>query len=249
MLKTDDPLQSTLIKVQQLIGLGANLNEIAVLGATNGDGAEIESLLRHHGIEVVTETTTKLINQDVIKALIEYLKYLYFDEEIYKQNFFALLGREAFSLVKQDINRLTLRELVKDAIERYALFDGEMHLLRFMEILGNYQDIEQFLFEYERDDTTAAASDLNGVRVLTVHKSKGLEYEHVIVMDRLKKAPASRAPIIYEYEGIELKNIYLRGRKGRDGLDAQYARALEKEKELASEDNLNALYVAFTRGA
>ncbi len=246
VIKSDDVLQTTLIKLQTLIKLGADINEIAILSATNGDGEEIESLLKAHGIEVVTETTTKLINQDIIKALIQYLKYLYFDEEIYKQNFFALLGREEFALVKKDVNRLTLRELVKDAIERYSLFDGELHLLRFMEILGNYEDVEQFLFEYERDDTTAAASDLSGVRVLTVHKSKGLEYEHVIVMDRLKKAPASRAPIIYEYEGIALKNIYLR-MSGREGLDAQYANALQKEKELSSEDNLNALYVAFTR--
>ena len=246
VLKSDDILQTTLIQVQRLIELGANINEIAVLSATNGDGGEIEILLKKHGIEVVTETTTKLINQDVVKALIEYLKYLYFEEELYKQNFFALLKREEFALVKQDIKVLSLREIVKDAIDRYALYDGEFHLLRFVQILGNYDDIEQFLFEYERDDTTAAASDLNGVRVLTVHKSKGLEYEHVIVVDRLKKAPASRAPIIYEYEGIELRNIYLR-MSGRDALDGAYARALEKEKEFSAEDNLNALYVAFTR--
>jgi exodeoxyribonuclease V beta subunit len=246
VIKTDDILQTTLIKVQKLIELGADINAIAILSATNGDGTEIEAQLRQNEIDVVTETTTKLINQNVVKALIEYLKFLYFNEELYKQNFFALLGREEFALAKQDVSVLSLRQIVKDAVDRYALFDGEFHLLRFMEMLGNYDDIEQFLFEYERDDTTAAASDLNGVRVLTVHKSKGLEYEHVIVMDRLKKAPASRAPIIYEYEGIELKNIYLR-MSGRDALDASYARALEKDKELSSEDNLNALYVAFTR--
>lgn len=246
VIKSDDILQTTLLKVQMLLDLGANCNEIAILTATNGDGEAIESLLKASNIEVVTETTTKLINQERVKALIEYLKYLYFDETIYKQNFFALLGRAEFVVAKQDVSRLTLRELVKDAIERYGLFDGELHLLRFMELLGKYEDIEQFLFEYERDDTSAAASDLHGVRVLTVHKSKGLEYAHVLVMDRLKKAPASRAPIIYEYEGIVLKKLYLR-MSGRDGLDVAYANALQKEKALLNEDNLNALYVAFTR--
>ncbi|MBU0633057.1 RecB-like helicase [bacterium] len=246
VLKTDDILYTTLVKVQELINLGADLNEIAILTATNGDGQEIETVLKNARVDVVTETTTKLINQDVVKALIEYLKYCYFNEEIYKQNFFALLKREAFALVKVDVNVFSLREIVKDAIDRYNLFDGEFHLLRFMDILGNYNDIEQFIFEYERDDTTAAASDINGVRVLTVHKSKGLEYEHVIIMDRLKKAPPSRAPIIYEYDGIELKNIFLR-MSGRDALDASYAAALQKDKDLALEDSLNALYVAFTR--
>jgi exodeoxyribonuclease V beta subunit len=65
-------------------------------------------------------------------------------------------------------------------------------------------------------------------------------------MDRLKKAPPSRAPIIYEYEGIELQNIYLR-MSGREELDPRYANALQKERELSRQDNLNALYVAFTR--
>ena len=246
VVKSDDILQTTLFKLQELIALGADLNEIAILTATNGDGQEIETVLKDAKIDVVTETTTKLINQDVVKALIEYLKYLYFNEDIYKYNFFALLGREEFALAKVDVNALTLKEIVKDAIDRYALFDGEFHLLRFMGMLDNYQDIEQFIFEYERDDTTAAASDLNGVRVLTVHKSKGLEYEHVIVMDRLKKAPPSRAPIIYEYDGIVLRNIYLR-MSGRDALDSSYAAALQKEKDLVQEDTLNALYVAFTR--
>ncbi len=246
VVKSDDPLATTVIKVQQLIEFGADVNEIAILTATNGDGVQIEAILRDANIDVVTETTAKLINQDVVRALIEYLKYLYFQKEIYKQNFYALLGREEFALVKMDLNRLSLKEIVKDAIERYNLFDGEFHLLRFMDMLSNYDDIEQFIFEYERDDTTAAASDLNGVRVLTVHKSKGLEYEHVIVLDRLKKAPPSRAPIIYEYDGVELKNIFLRI-KGRDAFDLSYAAALQKEKDLALEDSLNALYVAFTR--
>ena len=87
---------------------------------------------------------------------------------------------------------------------------------------------------------------MSGVRVLTVHKSKGLEYEHVIVMDRIKRAPASRDAVIYDYEGIKLKDIYLRT-KGRDALDKDYANALLKEKSLEYEDSLNALYVAFTR--
>jgi len=66
------------------------------------------------------------------------------------------------------------------------------------------------------------------------------------VIDRLKNPPTSRDSIIYEYDGITLKNVYLRT-KGRDLLDTKYANALEKEKILAREDSLNALYVAFTR--
>ena len=246
IIKSDAVLQESVEQVKKLISLGAELDEIAVLCATNGDGEEVKFALEKENIEVVTETTTKLINQKSIKALLEYLKYLYFKENIYRYNFFALLEREVEPIVGVDFNRVALVDIVKNAIVKYRLFSDDFHLIRFLETLCQYADIEALLFEYERLDTPAAASDISGVRVLTVHKSKGLEYEHVIVMDRLKGAPSARDSIIYEYDGIHLQNIYLRT-KNRDALDAQYKNALEKEQALVREDTLNALYVAFTR--
>lgn len=242
----DEILEATLSQVQDLLKNGADVDGIAILCATNGDGEEIKNLLTQHKIDVVTETTTKLINQKAVKAVIEYLKYLYFQEEIYMHNFFALLGREIEVIEKVDLNRVKLLDVVKKAIDKYKLFEDDFHLMRFITALQNYQDIEALLFEYERLEVSAATSDISGVRVLTIHKSKGLEYEHVIVMDRLKKAPSPRDSIIYKYGGIELQSIYLRI-KNRDLIDDDYAEALASEKALIEEDSLNALYVAFTR--
>ncbi|MEN8303485.1 MAG: RecB-like helicase [Campylobacterota bacterium] len=246
IIQNDELLEETLIQVKRVIEIGADLNDIAILCATNGDGEAVKIELQKEGIEVVTETTTKLINQKSVKAVLEYLKYLYFQEKIYKHNFFALIEQEARDINLLDLNSVKLVDIVKSVIDEYKLFSDDFHLIRFMSAVSKYPDIEALLFEYERLDTAAAASDISGVRVLTVHKSKGLEYEHVIVMDRLKKTPPARNSIIYEYDGIELKNIYLRT-KGRDALDREYDNALSKEKLLVREDNLNALYVAFTR--
>ena len=246
VLQNDEPLIGTIEQVKRLMELGANVDDIAILCATNGDGEMIKNELQEEGIEVVTETTTKLINQRSVQAVLEYLKYLYFEEEIYKRNFFALINQEVQEIYKVDVNRVKLVDIIKRVIDEYKLFSDSFHLIRFINVVSKYSDIEALLFEYERLDTSAAASDISGVRVLTVHKSKGLEYEHVIVMDRLKNPPAVRDAIIYEYNGISLENIYLRI-KGRDAIDVEYAHALAKEKKLAHEDNLNALYVAFTR--
>ncbi|WP_373035244.1 RecB-like helicase [Sulfurimonas sp.] len=246
VLQSEEILEETLKQVKRLIQLGADINEVAILCATNGDGEVIKQMLQDENIEVVTETTTKLINQKSVKAVLEYLKYLYFEEEIYRHNFFALINQEIRDIPKVNLTKTKLLSLIKDVIAEYRLFSDDFHLIRFLDVIGKYEDIEALLFEYERLDASGAASDLNGIRVLTVHKSKGLEYEHVIVMDRLKKAPPARDAIIYEYDGIKLENVYLRI-KGRDAIDSQYADALAKEKELAKEDSLNALYVAFTR--
>jgi exodeoxyribonuclease V beta subunit len=246
VLSSEDTLDDVVKIAKNLISLGANLDDIAILCATNPDGQEIKEKLELESIEVVTETTTKLINQKSVKAILEYLKYIYFQEEIYKRNFFALINQEVQNIDQIDLNSIQLITIVKKAIQKYNLFDNDFNYIRFINTITRYKDIEALLFEYERLDTTAAASELSGVRVLTIHKSKGLEYKHVIVMDRLKEPPSARNNIIYEYDGIKLQNIYLRT-KNRDKIDTQYANALLKEQQLVKEDNLNALYVAFTR--
>ena len=246
VVQNDALLEETLEQVERFINAGADLNDIAILCATNGDGEEIKNTLVAAKIEVVTETTTKLINQRSVQALLEYLKYLYFGEEIYRENFFALIEQEPRRIYPVDLNAKSLFDILKSAIENFSLATDDFHLIRFLHATNRYEDIEALLFEYERLDTAAAASDLSGVRVLTVHKSKGLEYKHVIVMDRLKKPPASRGSIIYEYDGIALSGVYLRT-KNRSALDPAYENALSKEELLVREDNLNALYVAFTR--
>jgi len=246
VIQNDELLQEVTTQVQRLLTLGANINEIAILCATNGDGEQVKQTLNLQNIEVVTETTTKLINQKSVRAVLEYLKYLYFSEDIYMYNFFALVSQEVRIIKKVDFNEVKLLDVVKIVIDEYKLFSDDFNIIRFLNLISKQNDVESLLFEYERLDISAAASELNGVRVLTVHKSKGLEYEHVIVMDRLKKAPPARDAIIYEYDDITLKNVYLRI-KGRDAIDTQYANALVKEKSLVREDSLNALYVAFTR--
>ena len=246
VIQNDELLEETLTQVKMLIERGMPVDEIAVLCATNGDGELVKQRLQEEQIEVVTETTTKLINQRSVKALLEYLKYLYFHEEIYRHNFFALINVVVQKIERVDVNVVPLMQIIKGAIEKYGLFSDDFHLIRFLNVVRGYSDIEALLFEYERLDTAAAASDLSGVRVLTIHKSKGLEYESVIVMDRTKRAPAPRDAIIYKYEQISLLDVYLRI-KGREGVDAEYAEALSHEKSLAEEDLLNALYVAFTR--
>ena len=246
VIQSDEILDETITQVKKLISLGAEINQIAILCATNGNGEEIKESLQREGIEVVTETTTKLINQRSVKAILEYLKYLRFQKDIYKYNFFALINRELGDLDFVNLNSKSLIDIVKNVIDKYKLFSDDFHLIRFLSAISKYSDIEALLFEYERLDVAAAASDISGVRVLTIHKSKGLEYEHVIVMDRLKSPPSSKDTIIYEYKGIELQNIYLRT-KNRSAIDNQYKNALDKEQYLIQEDTLNALYVAFTR--
>ena len=232
--------------VQRLVGLGAKPGDIAVLTATNKDGGAVQEALEALGIDVVTETTSKLISQRRVRAAIEYLKYCYFGAPIYARNFCALADIRAQTPPRTETAMNDPAAAVKQLIAQYGLFDGDLNIVRFLEVLERFGDLEAFVFEYERIDAKAVSQENEGVRVLTVHKSKGLEYPHVIVLDRLGRRRADTAPIIYAYDGIGLENLFLR-QKNRSEFDPAYAEALAREAALAEDDALNALYVAFTR--
>ncbi len=244
--ESEAPLETMVQTVKRLRELGARVSDIAVLTATNKDGEAVREALSCEGIDVVTETTAKLISQKRVRAVIEYLKYCYFGEDIYARNFCALADIEMRELPRMQIGRGGVADAASALIARYGLFDGDLNVVRFVEALERYGDMESFLFEYERLETKAVSAETHGVRVLTVHKSKGLEYPYVIVLDRLGKTRADTSPILYDYDGVRLKNLYLR-QYHRKELDAAYAGVLEREAALAHDDALNALYVAFTR--
>lgn len=237
-----EPLESLEHTVAALIDNGAAPEEIAVLTVTNNDGSAVEEHLTHLGYEVVTETTARLTSQRSVRSIIEYLRYCYFDAAIYRFNCAALLG-----VTPDEIDRTEVADPVEAAIAFIRRYDiADKSALLFVEALRTYRDIEEVVFEIDRLETASPQSDLRGIRIMTVHKSKGLEFEHVIVLDQLGKPRAKNDPIVYEYDGARLNTLFYRI-KDRESLDPLYAEALAKEKKAAEEDRLNALYVALTR--
>jgi len=245
IIENEDILESLKEKLLELIEFGLEKKEMAILCSTNKDGESIKNYLKQYNIEVATETSTKLIYQKSVKTLLEYLKYIYFKEEIFRYNFLSLLGRD-IDIEFVDFNKKELIVIIKEAIEKYEIFNGDLNLFKFIEVCASYSSIEELLFNYERIEAEAYSESFEGIKVLTVHKSKGLEYKYVFVIDRLTKTPPHRESILYDYDGINLKNVYLR-QKGRDKIDKNYLEALKRDLALNKEDNINVLYVAFTR--
>ncbi len=242
VLCNDELLSSLVERVAMLISQGVEPEEIAILTATNKDGSAVEEVLSEHGYDVVTETTARLISQRSVRAIIEYLRYCYFEEAIYRSNCAALLGVAEEKIRKDDAGAVMSSAIA--FVREFKIADKSA--LMFIEALRGYRDIEQVVFEIDRLESTSPQSDLKGIRIMTVHKSKGLEFEHVIVLDRLGKGRNHNDPIVYEYEGSSLRGMYYRI-KDRQAIDPLYAKALDGEKRAADEDQLNALYVALTR--
>jgi exodeoxyribonuclease V beta subunit len=238
----DEPLDEVKSQVQKLKLLGISENDIAVLCATNADAQKLKEILEMNDVLVVNEASSRLIHQPSVAGVIEYLRYCYYGEKLYAANCCALLTITPDTLQRRTM--VDVRAQVLEFIMEHSL--GDASVVLFIESLGQFRDIEEFIFEIDRLDVSAPQSTLQGVKLMTVHKSKGLEFEHVIVMDRLGRMKNRSETIIYDYEGIVLQKLYVRT-SGREMLDGEYARALEKEKKLSFDDQMNALYVAMTR--
>jgi exodeoxyribonuclease V beta subunit len=247
---TEELLDEIVENLFMLIEAGVQEDDIAILTYTNSDAFVIEEALLNKDatLKITTQTSSKLINDPTVSAIIEFLKYLYFKENLYKANFLTSLGLswdESLKIKEFDRNQ-DLLTLVKNIINHFKLYNNNSAIFKFLETLSSYKNIEAFLFESEELAIESPSKKQEGIKILTIHKSKGLEFDHVIVADRFKKPSADRSSLIFEYDDIELKDIHVRI-KNRDHFDQKYAAALEAEKKLSQDDALNLLYVAFTR--
>ncbi|MDH5465040.1 MAG: Dna2/Cas4 domain-containing protein, partial [Thiovulaceae bacterium] len=218
----------------------------AILTWQNKDGLRLEEALKAEGIDVVTETNSRLIHHPSVSGLIELLKFYYFNKPIYFENFKALLGLEEVPVVCLDLKALSLKSILHQLIKAYNIFNGDQNIIKFLDIVVAYKDIDQLIFEITTQGESLTRLDQSGVRVLTVHKSKGLEFGHVISMDRLGKKNADRSLILYHYDKTMVKQMFLR-QKGRELFDTTYKNAKSANDKMVFEDELNAMYVAFTR--
>ncbi|MBQ9093100.1 MAG: UvrD-helicase domain-containing protein [Prevotella sp.] len=88
----------------------------------------------------------------------------------------------------------------------------------------------------------------NGIRILTIHKSKGLEYKHVIIPFCDWKLELSSLlwckPSIEPFNRLKVIPIYSSEKQMSNTIYEPYYREEHLQNEV---DNLNLLYVAFTR--
>jgi len=235
-------------KVDELLKKNVEANNIAILTYTNADVLAIYEYFKQKNpnLEVVTEMTSKLINQTNVKALINAVKYIYFKEDIYRVNFNSLTGLEYFTEFEFscDIYNTDVVTILKTLAYHFNIVDD--NVIRFIELAVSYDTIVDFVYDSSKDDTSIVSQAQNGISILTVFKSKGLEFDTVIVLDRVTKKNPDRSSLLFEYDDINLKKIFYK-RSKRENLDRFYEEAVLKEKRLVVGDELNILYVALTR--
>lgn len=124
---------------------------------------------------------------------------------------------------------------------------------------GTKEGIQDFLAYWEKKQEVLSVKSVSGnaLNIMTIHKSKGLEFNVVIYPDAItdldekqKNTPAEEwlAPEALDFEPIpNLEKVLFKLNKSAEMMGEKALQRIEKERDSNRLDNLNLLYVAFTR--
>ncbi len=244
VLSYEDIAGVVVSQVKELLAAGVNASEITVLCWKNSDISLISEVLSSEGIKSVNEGTLELKRTPFVAAIIEYAKFCLFSEEIYEKNVKALVNTnpKKLKIKAEDSATKSLFYLAKNLYINMA----DVDILRLFELSSGYKNLSDFIFNLENFSSKISPKNADGVKIMTVHKSKGLEFAHVIVCDMMSKGRGDDSSFITEYS--EKGEWIVKSRiSGRENFDPEYAGVLEQIKELEKQENINKIYVAFTR--
>lgn len=164
--------------------------ETAILVRTNTHGKEVADVLRGGGFRVSQEGSSPLCDDTSVEAILAALRHAAHPLDEFSPNFLKLVGLKVqpFTLLEQvQLNGITpvIRQLIQSlSLAENAVF-SKARLERLVEMALTYDrlgdpSIDRFLGYVEK--TRLKEHEARGViRIMTVHQSKGLGFDAVIV--------------------------------------------------------------------
>ncbi len=244
-------LEQILQEAKNLLEHGIDPKDITILCATNDDALEIKNYLQENlsAIRPSTESSAKLsqfVESKIIKNALEYALAEEPYKPFYKHSVLKLAGYlhdDAIALAGFNPKKESVAGFVWKVMELFGLY-GECAQI-CLELAVGCEDANEFLEKLEAKEI--ASFKIEGAQIMTIHKSKGMQFPYVIVCERLGKPKTNNSnQFLEEYSGTELIRLYYR-MKNREVVDKDYARALDKEEAARDHEETNVYYVAFTR--
>ncbi|WP_324714530.1 RecB-like helicase [Helicobacter pylori] len=244
-------LEQILQEAKNLLEHRIDPKDITLLCATNDDALEIKNYLQKNLSEIrpSTESSAKLsqfVESKIIKNALEYALAEEPYKPFYKHSVLKLAGYlhdDAIALAGFNPKKESVAGFVWKVMELFELY-GECTQI-CLELAVGCEDANEFLEKLEAKEIASFKAE--GAQIMTIHKSKGMQFPYVIVCERLGKPKTNNSnQFLEEYSGTELLRLYYR-MKNREVVDKDYARALDKEEAAKNHEETNVYYVAFTR--
>jgi exodeoxyribonuclease V beta subunit len=248
VVESEELIDEAVKQAKRLLDLGVDVDDIAFLVSTNKDGQTLQEACQHAGIETLLKTSSSLKNMPKIAALVAMTEYLFFGEKIDAQAMLLHVGK---SLENVDVSWFSAfmspLQVVDRLVREFGYFDEDLNILKLLEFASTYSDIPTFVEEFETSSIAVASNTVHGAKIMTIHGSKGLEFEYVILLDKLTRKNADKSALLYHYNDELYIDKILYRTKGRENFDSDYANIIEARKVSSEKDSMNVLYVALTR--
>ena len=257
----EQELDKVLEAVMQAREAGARLSEIAVLVRSNNTGEAVAKYLIDNGIAVVTDDSLKVKGSVTVRRLVSLMSLADNPQDTVNgylaQSLEVQIPRSCSSLV--DMAESLFRSLKAGDTEE--VWKGEiLHIQSFMDTLQDYvnsngNSLRGFLKFWEGEDPSISSpSSGESVRIMTIHKSKGLAFPYVIIpfVENILLYKADRHWCMPDLGGTSLEGLaegVYDVSLGSDSANTLFAEDYRKESFLQQVDNMNILYVAMTRPA
>ena len=257
----EDELKKVLEAVHEAQANGASLSEIAVLVRSNAIGEDVSMYLIDNDIPVITDDSLRVKSSITVRRLVSLMSFADNPQDTVNgylaESLDIALPRECGSLV--DMVEALFRELkTKDAD---GLWKGEaLHIQSFMDHVQEYvsmngNSLRGFLKYWDGENPSICSpSSGESVRVMTIHKSKGLDFPYVIIpfAENINLYKAGSYWCVPELEGTPLDGVaygVYDVTLSKASEDTLFAEDYRKENFLQQVDNINTIYVAMTRAA
>ncbi|MRJ05962.1 MAG: hypothetical protein C6I01_00355, partial [Epsilonproteobacteria bacterium] len=253
-------------QIKNLLAKGVAPSQIAVLSRGNREVEEFYQLLKGEGIPVVTSTTKgRVVAHPKVEGILGAIRHLYLKEmgvedSLNLAKFEGILGRkvEEGELPPLDLNSPPA-PYIRHLLQKFELLDPIT--LQFWEISLNYPTFAHLYWNIEKDHTKLSEGELEGVNLMTIHASKGLEFDYLFLPDFLYSPPNSSTPLFFYGTGecscerggdcnlslLEIRKRFSKNKSLTAKFDTHWQKIREEEERAKYREEWNSIYVAFTR--
>lgn len=164
---------------------------------------------------------------------------------------------EKIVFLKKNYRDFTVQDLIFEIIKKFQFIDyfnkdNEVKNIYDFYLLTNYySSILELLNDYKENKLSLSDtnSERKGVELVTIHKSKGLEFKTTFVMKNSKKSKTDDIDFLFEMNDKYDETVFsLFCKKGyRHILETCFKERIENYDKKIKEEEINNFYVALTR--
>ena len=191
------------------------------------------------------------------KELFSYINFLQNNDFINSLDKKIIRFLEKIVFLKKNYKNFTVQDLIFEIIKKFQFIDyfnkdNEVKNIYDFYLLTNYySSILELLNDYKENKLSLSDtnSEKKGVELVTIHKSKGLEFKTTFVIKNSKKSKTDDIDFLFEMNDKYDETVFsLFCKKGYKAiLETCFEERIENYDKKIKEEEINNFYVALTR--